>query len=164
MNTVLLSLLGVILVVLFIQDIKYRLVHIGILVLLFIISIVYWYVNSLEIIPTLYSFTFITINLISLKLYTLMTKKEKTEDLIYGLGLGDILFFIAIIPLFSTLNFILFFITGLLLSMLIHLLVSLQNKNRLIPLAGYLSIYLIGFIGWFKFTNRSLYLDLILCY
>lgn len=164
MNTVLLSLLSVILVVLFIQDIKYRLVHIGILVLLFIISIVYWYVNSLEIIPLLYNFTFITINLISLKLYTLMTKKEKTEDLIYGLGLGDILFFIAITPLFSTLNYILFFITGLLLSMLIHLLVSLQNKNRLIPLAGYLSIYLIGFIGWFKLTNKSLYLDLILHY
>ncbi len=162
MNTVLLITLGIILIVLFIQDITYRLVHISILILLFIVTTIYWYLNSFNIQQLLFNIAFVSINMVSLKLYTLMTKKEKTEDLIYGLGLGDILFFIAITPLFSTINYILFFISGLLLSMVIHLLVSLQNKHKLIPLAGYLAIYLICYIGYFKFSNKNIYLDLFL--
>ncbi len=162
MNTILLILLIVLLVILFIQDIKYRLIHVGLLVLLSFITLTYWYVNNFKVSILLFNFAFIILNLGSLKLYTIMTKKEKTDDLIYGLGLGDILFFIAIIPLFSTLNYMLFFISGLFISMLTHLLVSIKLKNKLIPLAGYLSIYLICFIGYFKYLNKSLYIDLLL--
>lgn len=162
MNTILLILLVVTLVILFIQDIKHRLVHVGLLILLLFITLVYWYINNFEIRLLLFNFAFIIVNLGSLKLYTIMTKKEKTDDLIYGLGLGDILFFIAITPLFSTLNYILFFISGLFVSMLTHLLVSIKTKNKLIPLAGYLSIYLVCFIGYFKYLNKSFYIDLLL--
>ncbi len=54
------------------------------------------------------------------------------------LGLGDIVFWLAITPLFSLVNFILFF-TGSLLAVLLIMIVGITSGKRitLVPLAGY---------------------------
>lgn len=161
MDDLLILLISLVLVIITIQDLKNRLISIFALLFLVILSVFYWYVNSKEIITILYSVSFLFLNFTSLKVYTIITKKKKTEDLIYGLGLGDILFFIAIIPLFNTTNYILFFISGLVVSIIIHSIVSLFMKNELIPLAGYLSLYLIVFLTCIKFFDKSNYIDLI---
>ena len=152
-----------ILLIIVYQDLKYRLIHISLLILLFSLSLTFWYLRINIISIILYNSAFLSINLIVLKAYTVLRKKKKTEDLIYGLGIGDILLFYAIIPLFSTSNYILFFITGLIFSMVLHFLISIfVTPNRLIPLAGYLSIYLIVYILYFKFVNKTFFDLLIL--
>lgn len=59
------------------------------------------------------------------------------------MGLGDVLFFVAVIPFFSSYNYILFFITGMLFSILGFLVIKLVVKTDLVPLAGLLALYLI---------------------
>lgn len=61
-------------------------------------------------------------------------------------GIGDVLFFIVTSPLFERENFILFFISGLVLSMLVFRVFKKSQKENTIPLAGYLSGYLIVLI------------------
>lgn len=161
MDNLLLFLIGIVLIIICIQDLKKRLISLFLLIFLFIICLIYWYYNSYNFLQLLYNISFILVNLTLLKMYTLIAKKEKTDDLIPGLGLGDVLFFIVITPLFSTVNFILFFISGLFVSMLAHLFMSFFNKNKFIPLAGYLALYLIGFTLYLKITDKSFYLDLI---
>ena len=164
MNNLLLFVLAILLVFIFIQDLKSRLIHISLLILIFITTLIYWYINSSDIIILIYNFSFILLTLLGLKLYTITAKKEKTEDLIFGLGLGDILFFIVIIPLFSTSLYILYFITGLFVSMLTHFIVTLFfKKNKLIPLAGYLALYLLFFVMYLKLLKNSFYSGYIKC-
>jgi multisubunit Na+/H+ antiporter MnhE subunit len=62
------------------------------------------------------------------------------------IGLGDILFFFAITPLFKLRTFILFFIIGMISSLLLHLLANKFKKQENVPLAGYLSILLISYV------------------
>ncbi len=152
-----------ILLIIVYQDLKYRLIHISLLILLFSLSLIFWYLRINIISIILYNSAFLSINLIILKVYTVLSKKEKTEDLIYGLGIGDILLFYAVTPLFSTLNYILFFTTGLIFTVVLHLLISIfVTPNKLIPLAGYLSIYLIVYILYFKFVNKNFFFDLLI--
>lgn len=157
MNTLLLSFLSINLMTIFFQDMKQRLIHVGLIVSLFVITGTYWFYNSFNFNTLLYNFIFISLNLLFLKLYTKVRKKEKTTDLIYGLGLGDILFFIAILPLFSVFNYMLFIISGLLISLITHVIVSKFYQNKLIPLAGYLAIYLMLFSGYLVFSNQNFY-------
>lgn len=59
------------------------------------------------------------------------------------MGLGDLLFFVAVVPLFSTYNYILFFITGMLFSIVGFLVIRLTTKTELVPLAGLLGLYIV---------------------
>lgn len=59
------------------------------------------------------------------------------------MGLGDILFFIAVIPFFSTHNFVLFFITGMIFSIVGFLIIKIFTETNLVPLAGLLALYMI---------------------
>lgn len=61
------------------------------------------------------------------------------------LGWGDILFLISIIGFFSSLNFMFFIITGLILTLLAHQGYKYlgQPKHPRIPLAGYIALVLI---------------------
>lgn len=161
MNKLLFLFLSINLIIIFFQDMKHRLIHVGLIVSLFVITGFYWFFNSADLKLVLYNFMFISLNLLCLKLYTLVTNKEKTDDLIYGLGLGDILFFIAIIPLFGLYNYILFIISGLIISVITHLIISQFYQNKLIPLAGYLAVYLILFSSYLLYSNQNFYRNLI---
>ncbi len=61
-------------------------------------------------------------------------------------GIGDWLFFICLCLAFSPLNFILFLISALIISLLIHLAVLLLSKKteRTVPLAGLVAMLLLG--------------------
>lgn len=59
------------------------------------------------------------------------------------LGSGDIVFWLAISPLFSLINFLLFLITSLLLVLFVSMVrLLLSRKTDLIPLAGWQSLML----------------------
>jgi len=72
------------------------------------------------------------------------------------IGIGDIVFFIAIIPLFFSTTYILFFITGMLFSIACHFIFN-KRKELHVPLAGYLSIYLLLFIAINTLTANELF-------
>lgn len=81
-----------------------------------------------------------------------------------ALGLGDVLFFIAFALSFPTIAFINFFVFSLLFSLILQQLTSLILKKNTqkcsrVPLAGYMSIFLLGVYlsHWTGFFN-TLYL------
>lgn len=62
------------------------------------------------------------------------------------IGIGDLLFFVCLCFAFSPVNFILFMITALMLSLIIHLVILLivKNADRTVPLAGLVALMLIA--------------------
>lgn len=84
----------------------------------------------------------------------LVLKKKLLKE---ALGLGDILFFLAFAISFSTLSFVNFFVFSILFTFVLHLALSklLKQKKENIPLAGYMSLFLIGIysVHWLGFYD-----------
>ncbi|MEP0266057.1 hypothetical protein [Dokdonia sp.] len=134
----------IILIVIIYQDLKYRVLDLKYAVILLLLCI--WY-NSIH--PILdYKNTFlitgfILVNVMCLTLYFSAKKRQFINPIDSKIGLGDIVFFVVIAPLFYLKAYILFFITGLLFSLLLYgVVIRFREKQKTIPLAGYLSIYL----------------------
>lgn len=89
----------------------------------------------------------IVLLLISLLLYYRLRQGSFKGVVNQKLGAGDIVFWIAITPLFSLFNFMLFFISSLVI-VLIVMMVRLARKQpvALIPLAGYQALVLAAII------------------
>lgn len=66
-------------------------------------------------------------------------------------GLGDLLFFIAIAPLFLVRNYMLFFILSMLFSIVLQRMT--QKKETTVPLAGFASLLLILLVIKDTLTN-----------
>lgn len=73
-------------------------------------------------------------------------KKNETSFIDGNLGLGDILFFISISPLFLLKSFSLFLIVGFTLSIFIAILFR-TALGKYIPLAGFLALFLLSILG-----------------
>lgn len=95
------------------------------------------------------------IQLILIWFYFSIKEKKITKLIDKKIGLGDILFFIGISPLFSTMNFVLFMIISLFLSVIIMIIANKSGitKNKLIPLAGMQSVCLATLLGVGLFLN-----------
>ena len=91
------------------------------------------------------NFLFFALQLILLTVYVSIQLKAWTNITKEHLGIGDILFFIPLCFTFTPLNLIVFFIVALLITIIIFFVVHerYKPKNRTIPLAGVLSLYLI---------------------
>ncbi|MEO5644581.1 MAG: hypothetical protein ABIQ40_08580 [Bacteroidia bacterium] len=78
------------------------------------------------------------------------------------IGLGDVLFMICVALVFSPGNFLIFYIGGMILTLIITLVIRVVRKNSLaeIPLAGALSLPLIILCGWRLFSpGKDFYND-----
>ena len=136
--------LMVVLVFVFLQDLKKRTIHISLPIILFFLALVINYGSAdLKFSTILYNIAFIILNILGLVLYFSFKNKRVLNPIDTYIGLGDIVFFLAITPLFSLKPFILFFVFGLLFSLFVHLGFMLFKKVETIPLAGYLSLFLI---------------------
>jgi len=104
--------------------------------------------------------TFVIVVISSLFIYVSMREKKLTNIFENHFGIGDALFFIAISPLFGSSNFILFFISGMILSGTFHLIILKRVNQKTIPLAGYLAVYVmllqcsVGLSGIDVFTRN----------
>lgn len=76
------------------------------------------------------------------------------SSMFQAFGLGDILFFISVSCLFSTVSFILIFISALIFSLVLHILLKSVSVNITVPLAGYMSLF-------FMLTYASYWLGVI---
>lgn len=161
MNLVFQLILSLILVLAFYQDWKYRAIHWFVFPLLAIVSVLVflWLDLAWEIIG--FNLIFVTLVIGCLFLYVSLKEGRLTNIFAKHFGIGDVLFFLAVTPLFSVSNFILFFITGMFLAGIVHLVIS-RNKPSTVPLAGYLSIYIIGLLATdFVFDLNLFYTDFL---
>ena len=136
-------LLTVVLMMVLYQDIMKRTIHVVLPLMLLLIAMMINFISSdLDFYNMLLNITFVLINIFGLTLYFSFKNKTVVNPIDTFIGLGDIAFFIAITPLFNLKVFILFFVLGLLFSLIAHGIFSMFKKARTIPLAGYLALFL----------------------
>jgi len=142
-------------VLVFIQDYKERQVYWFLFPIIGILGGILFYQNTL---PELFLVS-IKINLLFLAAMTLIiylyAKFKLKTKFLNTLGLGDLLLFLAISVSFSTLSFIVLFISALIFSLVLHLALNESQKTVTVPLAGYMSLFfLISYLFyWAGFTN-----------
>lgn len=126
------------------QDVRKRTIHAFLPCMLLIISCVLNF-NSKELnfYDTLYNILFVAINILGVILYFSIKRKNFVNPIDKQIGLGDVVFFIAMAPLFNLQHFMLFFIFGLLFSLITHGIFLVFKDTKTIPLAGYLALFLI---------------------
>lgn len=132
------------------QDLKYRSIHVALPIVLFIAALGKFFLLEGPATELITTAIFLSIVLIVLFVYVSIKSKKIINPIDGVIGLGDIVFFVAIIPLFYSTSYVLYFTTGMFFSVLCHFLFN-KRKAMHVPLAGYLSIYLlilsvIGFI------------------
>lgn len=127
------------LVVIIVQDFTRRAIHVLVLLGIFVCSLFILYVSNHQWTDFMFSVLFLLLVLALLWLYVSIKNKKTTNPFKKDIGLGDILFFFAVTPLFGFEEYLLFFVSGMLITILYHLIA----KIKLIPLAGILGAYLL---------------------
>lgn len=121
------------------QDLKMRSVHWSLFPMLFTCSILIG-IENIEIIQWGFSLLFLVTLMLSLTLY-LTVRTGKLVNITNGFfSWGDILFLLAIIPVFDVSSFMLFFTFGTLLTLVLHVLSHLIKAQKTIPYAGYMAL------------------------
>ena len=137
-NTILISALLLVII----QDVKYRAIHVLLPIVLFAAAITRYFILGYSANELLMTALFLILVLTGLFLYVTVKNKKIINPIDSSIGLGDIVYFVAIIPLFFSTTYIAFFSTGMLFAIVCHFLFN-KNEEGHIPLAGYLSIYLV---------------------
>lgn len=97
---------------------------------------------------TLFNVCFIMVQLLVLTIYISIKNKKPVNIINSYLGLGDVLFFITVAAAFSPLNFIVFYIIGLLFTLLFFIVLKriVKTVSTEIPLAGGMAALMIVLI------------------
>ena len=142
------------------QDIKYRHIHISLPILVFAIAT---YMNryQIEILDILKVVLFLGVNFLCITLYYSVKKSKLQNPFNSQIGIGDLLFLVGVVPLFSFRNYVLFFITGMIFTLLLFVVFSHRYTNEYIPLAGYLSLYCIILLLLNFFLPINIFYDFI---
>lgn len=144
MDSTLVFILVIVLGVILYQDITARTIHAILPLLVFVLAcILNYFSDYLNFYNLIYNITFIFINILGLVLYFSFKSKTFKNPIDNTLGLGDVMFFLAITPLFNLKPYILFFVLGLLFSLIVFSITSFFKKVKTVPLAGYLAMFLI---------------------
>ncbi len=137
---ILLTILTISLLLIFWQDLKLRHIH----VVLPIITLL----SSYSLIkPNLYqtglNIFFLVITLGVLTIYMSLKNKKFLNPFKNYFGLGDLLFYLAISPLFFLYNYILFFVLSMLFAIVIQKIFKKNINQNSVPLAGLSALLLI---------------------
>lgn len=125
----------------FFQDLKLRVIHITLPISIAVLGIVFFLNDSYAVLILWYNTLFLVLTFFGLYIY-LSVKHLRLVNPFKSIGLGDFLFFLAVIPYFSTANYILYFVSGMLFSILSFLILQRITKTNLVPLAGLLALYM----------------------
>jgi hypothetical protein len=141
MNYIVFILLGITLF----QDVKYRGVHWSVFPLLLVGTAVYR-VGLIDWLHVGYNLLFLIVLMSALTLY-LSLKQGYIVNITHGyFSWGDILFLLAIIPLFDLRAYMLLFVFGTIATLIIHGIVHLFKKQNSVPYAGYMALITAVFI------------------
>lgn len=134
-----------VLLAMFIQDFRYRKIHVALPILLFLLSLFFImredvFLDKFKLIVL--NFFFFLISFVVLVTYMTFKEKKFLNPFKSYFGFGDVLLYLSITPLFLPYNYILFFILSLVFSVIIHLIINLFIVQKTVPLAGYVSFFL----------------------
>ena len=136
-----------ILVLCFYQDVRFRGIHWIVFPLVLTGAILLNWQN-LNLTTIAYNTGFLAVLLLGLTLY-LSLKEQRLVNITDGyFSTGDILFLIAMLPLFNFQWYILFFTFGTILTLVFHLIASMIKAQKTIPYAGYMAIVGIGYVAF----------------
>ena len=140
------------------QDIKFRHIHfiLPLLVFAFAYMIRKETLNHIEMAK---STGFLVANFMMISCYFSLKSKKLINPFKTLIGIGDLIFLMGVLPLFSFRNYILFFISGMLFSLLLYASFRKQYVQQTIPLAGYLSLYIILLLCLDFFIPTQLFYD-----
>lgn len=146
----------ILLILIFVQDWKNREIHI---VLPFLIFGLAFYLNTIKdgtkVLNLFYNISFFLITLFLLVAYMSVKYKKIQNPFKNYFGIGDLLFYIAVAPLFLIRSYIIYFIISLVFSIILQLILSARVAKASVPLAGFASLSLIGLL------ISEVYFDLI---
>lgn len=132
----------------FIQDFKFRKIHILLPIAVFILSFLIvgrtWHFTAKGLI---YNLLFLFGTFGSMVLYMSLKNRKFLNPFSNYFGLGDLLMLSAVTPLFLLRNYVLFFIGAMIFSIVLHLAVARFREEKTVPLAGYASLFLILIIA-----------------
>jgi len=132
------------LAVVFLQDLKFRKIHVALSILIFTLSVfVFNRVENLSAVVYLSNSIFFLVILAVLIVYMSLKNRKILNPFTNYFGLGDLLFFLAITPLFLTYNYILFFISSMIFAIILQLAFHKVMKDRTVPLAGFSALLLL---------------------
>lgn len=143
------------------QDIRYRAISWWTLPLLFI----FMFLDGFKLLGLtslldnlLVNFSILIFELLLLTIYFSIKEKKLTNLFKSYLGLGDVLFFLAIIPVFHPFLYVVFQVVGLAIILCVALVYGLIKKDWSfkVPLAGILSIFLLIFLVVNYFSSYEL--------
>lgn len=125
------------------EDIRYRRLDVRTGGFLFLIGCVFHYLFLNSWIAIVLNTGFIISLLLFLMLYYAVKDRSLSNPLKDRFGKGDSFFFIAVTPFFLFENFMIFIISGMIICLLQHVVINFVKPVNTIPLAGYLSNYII---------------------
>ena len=137
------------------QDLRYRKIHILSTGLILIGAILFRGIEQLIVFPGVWLiYGFLCLNFLAVFIYFSVKNGSVINPFKTHVGLGDVLFLIAIAPIFYLKSYIVFFVTGMLFSLILFVVLKPILKQKTIPLAGYLSILLLCTITLNEVTDR----------
>lgn len=157
MNLLLQIFVLVALLIIFFQDLKMRAIHSALLVFIFTAGIILMYLENRNASWLLYNGLFLMATFTGLYLYIIIKHKSFINPFKELIGLGDLLFFVAILPFFATYNYILYFITGLIFTIAMVGCLNYFKRDKLIPLAGIIALYLFLLKGFSLLSGRDIF-------
>lgn len=131
------------LLIVFFQDWKYRAIHVVLPLLIFLSS--YFIIrleNKLSNKIMLLNICFFLITLSILIIYMSLKNKHFLNPFQNYFGLGDLLFYICIAPLFNLKNYILYFILSMFFAICLQFTLRKKMKHDTVPLAGFSALFL----------------------
>lgn len=138
-----LAILLLCLVLVFIQDIKYRKIHVILPIVIFAACFFVMPVKKYDLLEILLfntGFFFITLGILTL--YMSLKFKKFLNPFQHYFGLGDLLFYVAVTPLFLLKNYILYFILSLIFAILMQFVLKKIIREKTVPLAGFAALFL----------------------
>lgn len=141
------------------QDFKLRKIHVILPVLVFSSGLALVMQKGTFIAEELFfSIGFIVLNFVVLTLYFSLKNKALLNPFRSYIGLGDLLYLLAVAPLFMFRAYIVYFVLGMILSLILYALFKrIYSSSKTIPLAGYMSLFLIIlFISDIAFNSKFL--------
>lgn len=145
MNIIAVLLICIVLFSIFLQDWKFRKIHILLPIILFTVSYlgVILLDHKTKIKFVLINIAFFLVIFLVLVLYMSNKNKKIINPFQNYFGLGDLLFYLSISPLFLLKNYIVFFIVSMLFSIVLELLILRKKSQKSIPLAGFSGLLLL---------------------
>lgn len=132
------------LAIVFIQDWKFRKIHVVFPLVIFAISFFIIAIKKHDLLKiVLLNAGFFLTTLGILTIYMGLKSKKFLNPFQHYFGLGDLLFYLAITPLFLLKNYILFFILSLLFAIILQFGLKKFIREETIPLAGFTALFLI---------------------